>query len=127
MRILGIDFGLKKIGFSLANAKIAEPYLVIRYQNLDDLLGKIKALVYKEQIEKIIVGVSEGEMGRKSEDFSNKLRKILKIPVGTFDETLSTYDAKRLALDAGIKKAKRKSMEDAFASCVMLQSFLDKD
>ena len=42
------------------------------------------------------------------------------------DETLTTSDAQTLSREAGIKRIKRKSLEDAFAATLILQSYLDK-
>ena len=43
----------------------------------------------------------------------------------TFDETLTTKEAQRLSLEAGLPRKKRRGMEDAFAATLMLQSYLD--
>ena len=46
-------------------------------------------------------------------------------PVETFDETLSTHDARRVSIEEGMKRKKRKGMEDAYAATIMLQGYLD--
>jgi len=46
-------------------------------------------------------------------------------PVETFDETLSTYNAQRASIEAGMKRKKRKDMEDAYAATLILQGYLD--
>ena len=72
-----------------------------------------------------MVGVSEGASGIAATNFANVLKNQFEIPVETYDETLSSQDARALAIDSGIKRKKRKEMEDAFAAAVMLQSYLD--
>jgi len=125
MKILGIDYGLKKIGLSLAITILAEPYQVLRYEKEIEILEKIQKIIEDEKIEKVILGISEGEMGEKTKEFGEKLKQRLNIPLEFFDETLSTYHAQVFSREAGIKRSKRKSMEDAFAAAVMLQSYLD--
>ncbi len=69
--------------------------------------------------------MSEGTMAEKTKEFASELKKEVNTPLEFFDETLSTQDAQHLSRQAGIKRSKRKEMEDAMAACVMLQSYLD--
>jgi len=125
MKYLGIDYGRSKVGISLALSGLAEPYKVIRYKDLNTLKGQIAEIVKKEGIDKIVVGVSEGKSKAEAENFGKNLN------VGSqtifFDETLSTHLAQELSREAGVKRKKRKALEDAFAASVMLQSFLDSN
>ncbi|MBI4157347.1 Holliday junction resolvase RuvX [Candidatus Woesebacteria bacterium] len=125
MKILAVDYGRKKIGLALGSGFLAEPWKVIRFETRNEILDKIKGEIKKEGVEKIIVGVSEGEMGRESERFSLDLARKTEIPVETFDETLSTHEAQVKAIAGGVGRKKRKTLEDAFAAAVMLQSYLD--
>ncbi len=125
MRILGIDYGRKKIGLAIADGPLAEPLQVIRYSDTKILEEKIKKILEEKNIGKVIIGVSEGEMGKESKEFSLSLGKSLKIPVETFDETLTTQEAQELAIKANIKRSRRKKLEDAYAAAVMLQSYLE--
>lgn len=125
MKILGVDYGRKKIGLALTDGILAEPWKVVRFDDLGDVFIKIKKEIEAEKIEKIVVGVSEGEMAEESKKFSLELNRETKIPTETFDETLSTQEAQEKAIGAGIKRKKRKTLEDAFAATVMLQSYLD--
>jgi len=124
-KILGLDYGKAKIGISFADGPLASPIEVIHYTNLDFAIEKIRLLTQEFGVEKIIVGVSEGKMGEESKKFSLDLEEKLKISTETFDETLSSLDARFLSRQAGIKQKKRKEMEDAYAATVMLQNYLD--
>src|SRR5258708_1323956 len=112
MNILSIDFGLSKIGVGIATSKIADPYIVIRYKNNEFLFKTIREITEKEKIQKIIVGVSEGEMAVKTREFIGGLKKEINVQVEEFDETLSTYDAQRLSMESGMRRSKRREMED---------------
>lgn len=125
MIILGIDWGAAKIGLAIATSKVAEPYEVIRYYDIEILWEKLGRIIKKEIVDKVIVGISEGEMGVKAKEFSLSLSKRLNIPVETFDETLTTQEAQKLAIQAGISQKRRKGLEDAYAATVILQSYLD--
>lgn len=125
IRVLGVDYGRVKVGLALGEGGLAQPLSVIRYKDINELVGKIGVEIKKEKIEKIVVGISEGVMEKESKDFSKNLRSVMKIPVETFDETLSTQDAQELSRQAGINRKKRHEMEDAYAASIMLQNYLD--
>ncbi len=119
MKILGIDYGRSKVGVAIADGPLAEPLQVIRYKDLTILISQIKKIIEKEKVEKVVVGISEGEIAEESKKFANE------IGAETSDETLSTLDAQALSREAGISQKKRHEMEDAYAACIMLQNYLD--
>jgi putative Holliday junction resolvase len=125
MRILSIDYGTKKIGLSRAETSLAEPYKVIRFRSKKEAIEKIGRIVKRENIEKLVVGVSEGKMGAESKRFGQNLKEKLGIPVAFQDETLTTQDAQKLSVSAGIKRKKRKEFEDAYSATLILQAYLD--
>lgn len=121
MRILAIDYGKRKIGLALATNSIAEPYKVIRYESEEEVLEKIEKIVKAEKVEKIVIGISEGKMAEEARSFGKKLNS----PVVFQDETLTTQQAQELSIKAGIKRKKRKSLEDAYSAALILQAYLD--
>ncbi len=125
MKTLGIDYGRAKVGLAIGVGSLSEPLKVIRVNSFEDAVEKVIQVIKVEQVEQVVVGVSEGEMGKESKEFSLSLSKTLKIPIETFDETLSTQDAQTLSQQSGMSRKKRHEMEDAFAASVMLQSYLD--
>lgn len=125
MSLLCVDYGKAKIGLAFSAGKIAEPFGVIRYEGIDSLLLKVKKIAEKENVEKLIVGISEGESGEEAKNFGKMLSSYLLLPVYFVDETLSTFDAQTLSIESGMKKKKRKQMEDAYAAALILQKYLD--
>lgn len=119
MKILGIDYGRRKIGLAVSEGKLAEPLKVIKIDDFNDGVEKVKKEAESIKAEKLIVGLSEGEMGEEQKQFAKKMG------AETFDETLSTYDAQNFSIEAGIKRKKRKGMEDAYAAAIILQNYLD--
>ena len=126
MRLLGIDFGQAKVGVALAETKISEPLEVIRYSSEEKLIEKLTKIIKSHNIERIVVGKSERDSKKDALEFGKKLKEKLNIEVVFHDETLSSLDAQFLAREAGIKRKKRKDMEDAYAASVILQSYLDQ-
>lgn len=126
MKTLGIDYGRKKMGLAIAEGTLAEPYKVIRYKDFKTLAEKIKETIRKENIGRVVIGVSEGQMEAETRRFGWQLEKAIGITLEYWDETLTSSDAVRLSIEAGIKRQKRKTLEDAFAAALMLQSFLER-
>ncbi|MDP1710015.1 MAG: Holliday junction resolvase RuvX [bacterium] len=125
MKILGIDYGRSKVGLAFSESSLAEPFRVIHVESFDDAVKKVIEVIKVEQVEKVIVGVSEGKMGEESKKFSLSLSQSLKVPVEIHDETLTSQDAQTRALEAGIGQKKRREMEDAYAASIMLQNYID--
>ena len=128
MQILGIDYGRKKIGIAIGDtdSRLSEPYMVIRFSKQEEAIKKVEQVIQLEKVEKVVVGVSEGEMEKETREFGKMLQEKLNLPVVFHDETLSTHDAQELSIKAGIRRKKRKGMEDAYAASVILQNFLEK-
>ena len=126
MKLLGIDYGRSKIGLAMSDGHLAEPYQVIRYKDKEKMLFHIKRIVEKQKIEKIIVGMSENEMGEEIKKFVLTIQQSNHLAiVESFDETLSTHDAIEMSIASHMGRKKRKEMEDAFAASIMLQNYID--
>lgn len=124
-KVLGIDYGKKKIGLAIAEGPLAEPLRVIRFESEKEAFKKTEQVVQVEQVERVVIGVSEGKMGQESRKFGGKLRDKLEVPVVFQDETLTTHEAQEFSRKAGIKRKKRKALEDAYSAALILQSYLD--
>ena len=125
MKILGIDFGLTKIGLAIADGILAQPLKVIK--NNQRMLTEIIRIVEEEEIEMIVVGVSQGKMGKKTRSYGRGLEKAVGLKVAFQDETLTTKEAIDKMIEVGKGKKYRREKEDAFAAAIILQSFLDKN
>ena len=126
MRILSIDFGLKKTGLAISwEGKMAEPFDVVRNYEKNTLLKKISGVVEANNIEKIVMGNPGGENENSIREFAEKLEEQTGLEVVLVDETLSTKEAIELSQVSGMKRKKRKEMEDAFAAAIILEKYLD--
>lgn len=125
MKLLGIDYGRKKIGLAISYGKLSEPYQVIRYKDYDKMIAHIQRIIERQKIEKIIIGMSENEMGEEIKKFASILGSNTPVPIDFSDETLSSHDAIEMSVASGMGRKKRKEMEDAFAASIMLQNYID--
>lgn len=124
MKILGIDYGLSRIGLAKAEDNVVEPLNVIL--NDLDVLKKIKKICEENKIDKIVVGISEGEIAKKSEKFAQTILSNLKLPIDFYDETLTTHEAVVKMIETGKKKKFRRKKKDAFAAACLLQDYLNE-
>ncbi len=133
MRILALDHGTKRIGVAISDELklIAQPLEFIPAEPFDAFLGRLKQLVQEKAVELILVGMprnmdgSYGPATQRVEAFVAALRQSLSVPIKTLDERLTTAQAQRLLLQAGVRRAKRKLATDKMAAAVLLQSYLD--
>ncbi len=130
MKLLGIDFGLKKIGLAIADSesRLVEPLGMIRVKNnLQEALRQIDFICKKENVERIILGLSEGCFTEIIKKFGVNLKKITHLPVFYEDENLTSKEAIAKMIQAGIKKMKRREKEDQVAAALVLQNYLNKN
>jgi putative transcription antitermination factor YqgF len=131
MNILCIDYGTKRIGVAIATTPIAQPIGVIPNSKnpkltdiiTDSALDQIVKLTNEFSIEKILVGISEGEMAKKTRTFIEKLTQKIHIPIEEVDETLSSSEATDRMRH--MSKTKRQGDRDHIAAAVILQDYLD--
>jgi len=122
MNFLALDFGLSKIGLALSEGEIASPYKVLPTKGF---LNKLSQIIKDENIETIIVGLSEGKVGEETKKFIAELKKTVNIPIIPCDETLTSKDAISKLIEGGGSQKRRHQKEDAAAAALILQSYLD--
>ena len=133
MRILGIDFGTKRIGLAMSDELLltAQGLDTIRRKELESDLALIKGIVDSNGVGEVIVGLPLNMNGTYSEKtkeavlFADKLGKAISVPVKAWDERLTSMQADRAMLEGDMSRAKRKKLSDRLAAQIILQSYLD--
>lgn len=135
MRIMGIDYGDKRIGIAVSDSfgwTAQGVETVVRSYDMTNTMDRIKQLVKEYNVDKIVVGFpinmngTIGPRGEKTIEFIESLKKQLKdIDVVKWDERLSTVAAQRTMHEIGIKTSRKKSIVDQIAASYILQSYLD--
>ncbi len=135
MRYLGLDLGSRTLGVAVSDktGMIASSLKIIRHnEEYDKLLTDVESLVNELDIDAIVLGFPKnmnGSIGPKGElsiDFKDKLEKLLKIPVYLQDERLSTKSATDMLIEGNMSRKKRKTVIDAVAATIILQTYLDR-
>jgi len=122
MVILGIDFGLKKIGLASAQDDLIQVLGVVR--NSPKLFDELEEICRKNEVERIVIGLTAGPLSSKIKKFAQKLSLKLSLPVEFQDETLTSRQAIAKMIEEGIKKKKRRKLEDAAAAACILKEYL---
>ena len=133
MKIMGIDFGTKRMGVALSDELFitAQGADTIQRKDLNADLAAIADIVSRNNVIEIIVGLPismNGTHSRKTEEvleFVEILAKAVKVPIKTWDERLTTVQADRAMMEAGLNGFKRRRLADKVASGLILQSYLD--
>jgi len=135
MRILGIDYGRKRMGIAISDESefLASPReTMIRTQSLDKDLARFRRLLEEEDVESIVVGLplnmdgSHGPMAEEASVFASQLREMSGLQVDLFDERLTSSEAERVLIQADVSRSKRKGLRDSLAAVLILQGFLDR-
>jgi putative Holliday junction resolvase len=130
MKVLGIDFGEKKIGLAIADGHLALPFKVIR-GNQPSLIKEIIDICYEEDVKQIVIGLplggegTENPMTAKVRKFGQKLAERFKQEVDLWDERLTSQEAQERLGKAGFLRKRRIAREDSVAAAITLQSYLD--
>ncbi len=133
MRVIGLDVGDKRIGIAVSDPTgfLASAERVLKRVSIAKDLAALAAMVQGYEAEAIIVGLPlhlSGRSGTQAESVQNfieRLKPLITVPVVFWDERLSTKGARVLLLEAGMRAAQRSARIDAAAAAVILQSYLD--
>ncbi len=132
-RILGIDFGLRRIGLAVSDGLgiTAQGLPTLERSSLRKDLEYLQDLAEQYAVGKVIVGhpISHSggttPMAERARGFAEKLGKKLECPVELWDERLTSVEANRVLRSAGLSIGKRQRAVDRVAAVLLLQNYLD--
>lgn len=133
---MGLDYGSKTIGVAVSDPMglTAQGLEIIRREEENKLrksLRRIEELVKEYQVEEIVLGFPKnmnntiGERAEKSLQLKETLERRLGLPVIMWDERLTTVEADRTLIEAGVRRENRKKYVDMIAAVFILQGYLD--
>lgn len=133
MRMLGIDYGTKRVGLAISDELgIAARGIGVVYRRSDrQCLEEIARVVGEYHVGRIVVGYpvrTDGTIGvecERVERFTDLIRGRLPLPVVKWDETLTTCEAEDILKEKGMSWQKRKRHIDELAAVLILQGYLD--
>ena len=134
MRILGIDFGERRVGVAISDATetIATPFTTLLRRDDTSLIRELLELAESENIEAFVVGEprrldgSRGDAAERASGFAKKLAKAADLPCELVDEALTSVEAEDRLRASGINPRSHPERIDAIAAQIILQEALDR-
>ncbi len=132
--IAGLDLGEKTIGVALSDLRrsVATPIEVIRREKFTLDATRLLALLAARGANAIILGLplnmdgSEGPRVQSTRAFARNLVRLTDMPIGYWDERLSTVAATRALIEADTSRKRRNEVIDQVAAGYILQGALDR-
>ncbi len=132
-RLLAVDFGSVRIGLAISDPdrKLAFPLEVRRRQGTDADAAFFRALIAREEVAGLVVGLPvhldgrEGTKAREARAFGAWLAAQTGLPVVFYDERFTTVEAESALWQAGLTHKRRKERRDKVAAQILLQAYLD--
>ena len=133
-RILALDYGEKRVGLAISDIMkiIAKPFKTLSNTSDKSIINELKIIIVEKSIEKIVVGLpttmnnQESKQTKIVNQFIDQLKTAVDIPVISYDERLTSIEAKRSLISQGIKTGYNKGAVDMTAAAIFLQNHLDE-
>lgn len=123
---LGIDLGEKTTGLAISEGLIASPYKTIFHKNSKSALKSIISIIYRENIDAVVIGYVEGKINKLFTNFAQNLKvQRPNLEIIMQDETLTSLQSQELQIKLQVPKTKRKEKEHEVAAAIILQSYLN--
>jgi len=135
MRVLGIDYGRRRIGLALSDEEgiLAGPLpTYVRGRSTKRDIDALASLIARHETSSIVIGLplnmdgSRGEMAYEAEAFADRLRQETGLPMDSFDERLTSSEAERVLLEADLPRHRRKALRDSLSAVLILQGQLSR-
>jgi len=132
--LAGLDFGDKTIGIAISDLRrqVATPLSTIRRVKFTADADALLALCTARGLAGLILGLprnmdgSEGPRAQATRAFARNLSRLTALPIGFWDERLSTVAAERALLEADTSRKRRSEVIDHVAAGYILQGALDR-
>lgn len=132
MKILSVDLGDARTGLACCDRTefLASPIGVIHDRNLGVVAQKVAAAAGEFEAGEVVVGYplnmngSKGPRAKLCEEFAERLRELVSVPVRLWDERGTTVSAIGYLNETDTRGKKRKDVVDEVAATIILESYL---
>ena len=133
MKVMGIDFGMARIGIALSDDTkfLASPFETYRRKGDELDIVHLKEIITTKKVDEIVCGLPmnmagvEQEIAQKTREFMSLLQQSCDVKVVFVDERLSSLMAEEMLKETERDWKKRKEKLDAVAASIILQDYLD--
>lgn len=132
--LMGLDLGTKTIGVALSDVLrgVATPTETVKRKKFSLDAARLLDIIAARQVSGIVLGLprnmdgSEGPRCQSTRAFARNLAQLTELPIGFWDERLSTVAAERALLEADTSRKRRAELIDNVAASYILQGVLDR-
>jgi len=132
--LMGLDLGDKTIGVAVTDRmlSVATPLETVKRKKFGIDAARLLDIATDREIGGIILGLprnmdgSEGPRCQSTRAFARNLERLTDLPIGFWDERLSTVAAEKALLEADTTRKRRAEVIDHVAASYILQGVLDR-
>ncbi|AVO36391.1 Holliday junction resolvase RuvX [Pukyongiella litopenaei] len=132
--LIGLDYGERTIGVAVSDGfrAVASPLETIRRRKFGADAARLLEIATDRGIGGLVIGLprnmdgSEGPRCQSTRAFARNLTRLTDLPIGFWDERLSTVAAERALLEADTSRKRRAEVIDHVAAGYILQGALDR-
>ncbi|WP_282181030.1 Holliday junction resolvase RuvX [Aliiroseovarius marinus] len=132
--LAGLDLGAKTIGVAVSDSfrQVATPLETIKRKKFTLDAERLLEIAKDRQLGGLVLGLprnmdgTEGPRCQSTRAFARNLEKLTDLPIGFWDERLSTVAAERALLEADTSRKRRAEVIDHVAAGYILQGVLDR-
>jgi putative Holliday junction resolvase len=132
--LIGLDLGTKTIGVAASDPdrRLAAGVETVKRKTFSADAARLITLAQERKAVAFVLGLpinmdgSEGPRAQSTRAFARNLARICVLPIGLWDERLSTAAVERDLIAADASRAKRAAVIDQHAAAFILQGALDR-
>lgn len=134
MRILGIDYGDRRVGVAVSDplGLTAQGVGTVVNKGLTKLIPELEKIINEYEPETIVIGLPknmDGTVGFRGEatyEFADALKAVWQGEIVYIDERLTTVSAAGVLNLTNTRGADRKKVIDTVSACFILETYLNK-
>jgi putative holliday junction resolvase len=132
--LIGLDLGSKTIGVATSDPdrRLATGIETVKRKTFAADAARLLALAAERKAVGFVLGLpinmdgSEGPRAQSTRAFARNLSRLTELPIGLWDERLSTVAVERELIAAAATRARRAEVIDQHAAAFILQGALDR-
>jgi putative holliday junction resolvase len=132
--LIGLDLGTKTIGVAASDPdrRLATGVTTVARKAFKADAATVLALATERRAAGFVLGLpinmdgSEGPRAQSTRAFARNFAKLTGLPIGLWDERLSTAAVERGLIEADMSRARRAEVIDQHAAAFILQGALDR-
>lgn len=131
-RIMGIDYGHKRVGVALSDGLGVAAHPVEVIEAGAGLMPRLAGLMQEHEVAEVVVGLpvsldgAEHASARAARAFARRVEAQLEVEVVMYDERFTSRIAERVLTAGGVSRSEQRARVDKAAAAAMLQGYLDR-